>query len=89
VPIIILMSALGFCRECGNLFQKHYRYCPFCGTRNRQGESGDGDAEPASQPVSKKGAKAVRQAYIERLTRLEKRLSLMDQELDAFIVHHR
>jgi len=85
----MVMSALGFCRECGNLFQKHYRFCPFCGTPNRQGEAGGGDSERPSQPPQKKGAKAVREAYIERLARLEKRLSLIDQELDAFMVHHR
>jgi hypothetical protein len=79
------MSALGFCRECGNLFQKHYNYCPFCGNKQRE----PGETEETDQTLPKKGAKAVREAYLERLVCLEKRLSLIDQELDAFIVHHR
>ena len=86
VPIIEVMSALGFCRECGNLFQKHYHYCPFCG--KKQGDP-PGEAERIAQPAARKGAKAVREAYLERLTKLEKRLRLMDEELDAFIVRRR
>lgn len=81
------MGALGFCRECGNLFQKHYHFCPFCGNPNRSEENGE--AGRREQPEAKKGAKAVREAYLERLTKLEKRLYLMDQELDAFIVQRR
>jgi hypothetical protein len=79
------MSALGFCRECGNLYQRHYHYCPFCGNKRRD----DDQAEDTTVIPARKGAKAVRMEYLERLACLEKRLSLIDQELDAFIVHHR
>ncbi len=79
------MGALGFCRECGNLFQKNYHYCPFCGNKQRS----PGETEETERPLPKKGAKAVREAYLERLVSLEKRLSLMDQELDAIILHRR
>jgi hypothetical protein len=79
------MSALGFCRECGHLYQKHYSYCPFCGNKNRD----FGEADETVERAVKKGAKAVREAYLNRLIQLEKRLGLLDRELDTFIVRRR
>ncbi len=74
------MSALGFCRECGNMIQKHYRYCPFCGDRQEP---------PREQPTVRAALPARRadpvtraRMYLERLNSLERRLIQLDRELD-------
>ena len=74
------MSALGFCRECGNMIQKHYRYCPFCG--DRQGQPDRPVVRAPSRPARKTDPVSRTKGYLARLCQLERRLSLLDQELD-------
>ncbi len=76
------MSALGFCRECGNMIQRHYHYCPFCG--DRQGQA---PVPPGEMPRPSRQEDPVTRArgYLDRLSRLENRLILLDRELDSLI----
>jgi hypothetical protein len=76
------MSALGFCRECGNLIQKHYHYCPFCG--DRQGYVPEPAAEkfrthPRPDPVTRT------RDFLARLDGLSQKLALLDRELDELV----
>jgi hypothetical protein len=78
------MSALGFCRECGNMIQKHYHYCPFCGDRQGREPVAVGAARPR-----KAGYATRTRGYLDRLQHLDERLSLIDRELNEFIARPR
>jgi hypothetical protein len=75
------MSALGFCRKCGNMIQKHYRFCPFCGDRQWA------PADPANMahhaPPAKTDPVSRTKNYLARLCRLDRKLSQLDRELEA------
>jgi hypothetical protein len=76
------MSALGFCRECGNMIQKHYRYCPFCGDRQ---EPPRDHPTVYTAPVVRRADPVTRaRVYLERLLNLQRRLDELDRDLVEF-----
>jgi hypothetical protein len=79
------MSALGFCRECGNMIQKHYHYCPFCG--DPQKGVPETDVRPPASPRINDPVTRT-QGYLFRLNKLEQRLNRLDDELDTLLERH-
>lgn len=74
------MKTVTFCKQCGNVLNCEFRFCPFCGNRHQNREMSD--------IIDKSFAdlgKVQSRWQLRQLNKLEKRLEKIEAEINFFL----